>query len=540
MHIASVHLVGFKRFTDTTIHSVPASAKLVVLAGPNGSGKSSLFDGFRTWHSTNGGVSSAWDETYGTKVGSPAISWPNHVIVNFHEQVPSGPDERKKLFYIRSAFRNEADFQINNFARMNSPLDTLKVQRMVDNDMSVSDNYQRLIMQTIEGIYDPAIPDTTPKSVIRDQILGEVQRAMQRVFPDLVLTGVGAMGSGSDGSGTFFFEKGNASKFMYKNLSAGEKAAFDLILDAVVKRKYFDDSIWCIDEPETHLNTRIQATLLETLVDLLPAESQLWIASHSIGFMRRAWEMAQSNPDQVIFLDMQGVDFDSPISIVPIQPSRAFWARTLDVALGDLASLVAPEQLVLCEGKPQNTQQDRKAAFDAACYQRIFSTEFPNTDFLSVGNSHDVTQDRLEIGSAIMALASGTRLIKLIDRDLRSDEEVAIMKSSGARVLSRRHIESFLLDDEAIRKLCEVNGQTSQVDRALEIKAEELAASIARGNDADDMKSAASTIFTELRRLLSLTSPGSDWNAFARDKLAPLLQPGMSVYDQLRQDLFGT
>jgi len=128
----------------------------------------------------------------------------------------------------------------------------------------------------------------------------------------------------------------------------------------------------------------------------------------------------------------------------------------------------------------------------------------------------------------------------LIDRDLRSDEEVAMMKATGSRVLSRRHIESFLLDDEVIRKLCEVNGQSSQADRALEIKAEELAASIARGNDADDMKSAANTIFTELRRLLSLTSPGSDWNAFARDKLAPLLQPGMSVYGQLRQDLFGT
>ena len=90
---------------------------------------------------------------------------------------------------------------------------------------------------------------------------------------------------------------------------------------------------------------------------------------------------------------------------------------------------------------------DRKAAFDATCYQRIFAAEYPNTDFLSVGNSDDAGNDRLEIGRAIQALASGTEVIRLIDRDMRSNEEVQALQADNVRVLSRRHLEAFLLDE---------------------------------------------------------------------------------------------
>lgn len=539
MRLASAHFKGFKRFTDTLIQDLPASAKLVVLAGPNGSGKSSLFDGLRTWHGHNGAVNYSWDESYSTKVGTQSIGWTEHVVLTMHDPLPGGSDERKKLVYIRSAFRNEADFQINNFARLGSPLDTQRINRLIDNDVSVSENYQRLIMQTIDGIYDPDIPDTATKAEIRDRIIGEVRTAMQRVFPDLVITGVGGIGGASAATGTFYFDKGAAQGFLYKNLSAGEKAAFDLILDTVVKRQFYDDTLWCIDEPETHLNTRVQGVLLATIVDLLPDACQLFIASHSIGFMRKAWEMSQATPGSVAFLDMQDVDFDAPTVLSPIQPTRAFWARTLDVALGDLALLVAPEQVVLCEGRPAQSDADRKAAFDATCYRRIFQGEFPNTDFLSVGNSSDAGQDRLEIGRAIQALASGTQVTRLIDRDMRSTDEVELLRADGVRVLTRRQIEAYLLDDDVIVALCQSVGQPDKAGQALQLKADEVAAAIARGNDPDDIKKAAGGIYNGLRRLLLLTGAGSDWNAFARDTLAPLLQPGMAAYSELRNDIFG-
>lgn len=540
MRLDSAHFKGFKRFTDLRIQGIPESSRLIMLAGPNGSGKSSIFDGLKTWHSYIAGVGFGWDESYGTKVGTPSVSWPEHVNIDVHGGLPPDPEDRKAVVYLRSAFRNEADFQVNQFSHLPSPLDSPRISRMIDNDVSVSENYQRLIMQTIEGVYDATLPDNMTKGEIRDRIIGAVRDAMRIVFPDLVLSGIGGMGTNTTMGGTFYFHKGTSTGFLYKNLSAGEKAAFDLILDTVIKREFYSNSIWCIDEPETHLNTRIQGVLLQTLLDLLPEPCQLIVASHSIGFMRKGWELAKARPGQVTFLDLQGANFDEPTVLNPVQPNREFWARTLDVALGDLALLVAPDHVVLCEGRPAHSTNDKKAAFDAQCYTRIFSTEYPNTDFISVGNSHDAGQDRLELGSAIKTLASGTQVTRLIDRDLRSPPEVEMLMADGVRVLSRRHIESYLLDDEVLAALCERQGQSDRLEEVLAIKTEEIAASVGRGNDLDDVKSPAGSIYNRLRRLLGLTNAGSDFRAFARETLSDLLKPPMSTYQELKASIFVT
>ena len=539
MRLKEVHFRGFKRFTDLTISDLPQSASLIVIAGPNGSGKSSVFDGLKTWHWANGGAGGIWDETYGAKVASDSIGWPERVQVEFHEPVPGGTEDRKKLVYVRSAFRNEADFSVGGISRLASPLDSPRVGRLIDTDASVSDNYQRLILQTLDGVYSDDLPNDMTRIQLRDRIIGKVREALGRVFSDLQLDGVGGVTAGADSVGTFYFSKGSAKRFLYKNLSAGEKACFDLILDAVIKAEYFDDSVWCIDEPETHLNTRIQSDLLGTLVSLVPPGSQLLLASHSIGFMRKAWELANDKPGSVSFLDMQDVDFDQAAAIKPIKPSRDFWARTLDVALGDLAHLMAPERVVLCEGRTPRDGDDGKAEFDADCYRRIFAEEFPNTDFLSAGNSRDVSQDRLEAGKAIQTIASGTTLVRLIDRDLLNEEEVSAQKALGIRVLGRRNIEAYLLDDEVLTALCTHHEQMGKAGDVIRLRDQALQASIGRGNDPDDLKKAAGQFYSDLRRELPLSGAGSSWNAFARVTLAPLLRPGMNVYRQLREDIFG-
>jgi len=540
LRVSSIHFSGFKRFTDTTITELPPSAKLIVLAGPNGSGKSSVFDGFKTWHWYNGGAGGNWDESYGTKTGSPNLSWPQRVQVEFHDPLPAGPEEKKKLIYVRTAFRNEADFNISAFSRLASPLDSSRVSRMIDVDVAVSENYQRLIMQTIDGIYDASLPDSMTKGEIRDRIIGQVRTSMLAVFPDLHLTGVGGLVGGTGDSGSFYFRKGTSDGFHYKNLSAGEKAVFDLVLDAVIKREVFDDTIWCIDEPETHLNTRIQAHLLTTLVNLVPTNSQLWLASHSIGFMRGAWELSKVMPNSVAFVDMEGMNFDLPVTLVPVHPSRNFWSRTLNVALGDLATLVAPERVVLCEGRLSVGLGDSKAAFDAQCYRTIFARDHPETDFLSVGNSSDTVNDRLGIGRAIQTIIPGTLVIRVIDRDYRSPAEIGLLEGDGTRVLGRRHLEAYLFDDEVIAALCVVHGQPELTAAALQIKAEAIVESVARKNDADDIKRAAGAIAEGLRRLLALKGAGSNAEAFARDTMAPLLEPGLAVYGELHACIFGT
>ena len=91
-------------------------------------------------------------------------------------------------------------------------------------------------------------------ATLREELIGPIRESMKAVFGDLVLNNI----SDPLGAGAFFFEKGIAKAYHYKNLSGGEKAAFDLLLDLHVKKKFFADAVYCIDEIETHLHTRVQ------------------------------------------------------------------------------------------------------------------------------------------------------------------------------------------------------------------------------------------------------------------------------------------
>ena len=145
------------------------------------------------------------------------------------------------------------------------------------------------------------------------------------------------------------------------------------------------------------------------------------------------------------------------------------------------------------------------------------------------GSSDDVKNDRLGAGAAIQAVNSGTRIIRLVDRDLMDENEVQQLKDVGVKVLSRRHIECYLFDDDVLQALCDSVERGEMAPQLIAAKESALQASIERGNDPDDFKSIAGEVFNEARRLLSLSQPGSNSEAFAIGKLAPLLRPGMKA-----------
>ena len=107
------------------------------------------------------------------------------------------------------------------------------------------------------------------------------------------------------------------------------------------------------------------------------------------------------------------------------------------------------------------------------------------------------------------------------------------------RVLSRRHLEAYLLDDEVLSSLCCKTGNGDKVDEVLSAKQEAMKDSQKRGNPPDDVKSAAGNIYTKVKQILKLTQCGNNTNAFLRDTIAPIVTPDLSVYVELRQDIFG-
>ncbi len=423
--------------THLTIQGIPETARLIMLAGPNGCGKSSFLDALHTWHNWTSQRHRTWEMDYHAKTGSPFRDrLRNDVQTDFHNPIPT-PTPKKTLF-VRSAYRNDPGFQIQNLQRVGDPLDDIRVPRMIDNDGAVAKNFQRLASQALEDIFAPEDGLVTLNE-FRELVIGDIRTAFSKLFSDVELDSLG----NPLGDGTFRFTKGTSNGFSFKNLSGGEKAAVDLILDLIVARRAYDDTLFCIDEPESHLNAPLQAELLSVLYGLIPENCQLMLATHSIGMMRRARDIESEHPGSVVFLDFDELDFDEPQVIEPVTPDRVFWNRAHDVALDDLATLVAPERVVICEGEPKNKNAGQNYAHDAPSYEVIFQDKFPETQFVPGGNASGVANDSRGIAYAIGLLIKGSEVVRLIDRDDQSDQQVADMMQGGVRVLSRRNLESY-------------------------------------------------------------------------------------------------
>jgi predicted ATPase len=522
VRIISIRLKNFKRFTDLEIRDLPETAKLVLVVGPNGCGKSSLFDALLQWYRGNVGWGYNNDPTYYRKHANEEFQWEQTVQVKLAgNQTPS-----RGSLYVRTAYRNDPEFRISGISNPGSPNQEIRIERAIQNDATVSLNYQRLVYETTASVYDPT-NDAKTVLALREELIGAVRASMRAVFGDLVLKNI----VDPLGSGTFYFEKGAAEGYDYKNLSGGEKAAFDLLLDVHVKRKFFPDAVYCIDELETHLHTKVQGQLLKELARIIPGNSQLWLTTHSLGVLRAAQGLETAEPGSVCVIDFDAVNPDEPRQISPSNLDRVSWEKMLSIALDDLSHRLAPEVLVVCEG---SSIGKRRRDFDAEIYNRILGSRFSGKLFISGGSSNQVSASGVSIRETMGDILPNTRTVALCDRDDKSEAEVARFEASGGIVLPRRNLESYLFSDEVIEALVAREGKQELLSEARTIVANEVAASVGRGNAADDMKSAAGKIYVDLKKLLGLTRCGNNTDAFMRDTLAPLITPGMQVFAELK------
>lgn len=535
MKIREVHLNKFKRFTDLMIKDIPESAKLVILVGPNGSGKTSIFEAFNHWHRYKGWNTISGTPDYYIKVGDNAdinrsIWYDNRVQISAYDNALNSEDNVKGKFYFRTAHRNEPDFTTHSLSKQDDLHNFVKFDTLMTTDASVSENYQRLISHTLSGVFTAENENKTVK-VLKEELIGRIAESLSRVFDDLQLSSIGEPLV----NGSFYFTKGRSTNFHYKNLSAGEKSAFDIILDLVIKGEYLNNTVYCIDEPETHMHTALQAKLLAEMYNLINDQSQLWLATHSIGMLQQAKELENQHPGSVVFLDFSNIDFDEKTTIRPATIDRTIWNKFVELAFGDFAKLIAPERIVFCEG---DVKGRKYKDFDAQIYSKIFSSKYPTTSFVSIGSCLDIENPNNISVRIISQVIQNAEIIKFVDQDDKSVEEVAECNAKGIKVLNRRHIESYILDDEIITKLCNIVGKPDKITECITAKTERIAASAARGNAVDDIKSASGEIYVELKRILNLTKCGNTKDAFFRDTLVPLITEDTSIYKELEREIF--
>ena len=373
---------------------------------------------------------------------------------------------------------------------------------------------------------DVNTPDNQTFGSYRKQSLGELQRGMKKLFPDprLELSNFG----GTTDAGTFRFNKGNSFNFLYKNLSGGEKAAFDILLDVFVSKEEFKDAIYCIDEPEAHMAMALHGPLLQAILDILPKESQLWIATHSSGFVRRAYEIMQDTKD-VAFLDFSGQDFDKTVEMTPCTPNREFWGRVYSIALDDLSTLIAPKYIVICEGNSQKADK----GFDATCYNKIFSDTHPDTLFIGKGGSNEVERSE-NIMVILNAVAKGIEIRRLIDRDDMTNAARKEKIQSGINVLERREIENYLYDPEVLRTFLRDIGKENCSDSIIQ-KREEL---LQNPSMNPDVKNITQSLFEFIRKTVRHGTLGKGRAEFAEEFLVPALKNTPDVFSELETDIF--
>ena len=161
----------------------------------------------------------------------------------------------------------------------------------------------------------------------------------------------------------------------------------------------------------------------------------------------------------------------------------------------------------------------------------------PETRFVSMGSDQQIQGDKRGLAEALQLLISEIQIVRLIDRDDRTETTIADEKAKGVKVLSRRNLESYLYDDEVLiaywldsEGLARTKHRNFLTRRNLSYR-QSTTEHLTTSNRLQGRSS------TRAEEILGLTRRGNNAEEFARETLSPLIKPGMAVYDELRRDV---
>lgn len=459
---------GYKRFRDLTIDLGENPARLIALVGPNGCGKSSVLDGILFHASAHGriGEGSLRDSAYHSMEDIPNFNYENVEIDFMSGSYGTVYNDRKNsqkstttIFSFRSAYRYNSQLKIREAqATSELRLNDYGATDASSLDSKIEKNYLKLL-----GVYNRYRDKNDVKpSEAKAKIIGDLNSSIQNCL-DLEIND---MGNIEDGKGTLYFsKKGHPSAFQFDVLSSGEKEVVDLLLDLYLRKNDYDDTVFLFDEPELHINTSIQRKLLIEIDRLVGKNCQIWITTHSIGFLR-ALQTEMKEQCQIIQFQSEDDLASKPCTLVPITVGPDTWREIFEIALDDLASLVSPKTLIYCEGRAEPNVQGGERGVDAKVFNNIFASTHPETLFISSGGNTELDQ-RSAVAIAILGKVFPTiEIFVLKDRDMASgkktneDSRQQYLKTnpSNHRVLKRWEIENYLYDKEVLKAYCTGEG----------------------------------------------------------------------------------
>jgi predicted ATP-dependent endonuclease of OLD family len=349
---------GYKRFRDLTIDLGSNPARIVALVGPNGCGKSSVLDGllFHVAAHQRIGTGASRDHTYHSMDNIPSFSWDN-VEIEFtsgsyvQERVRRNTTGKTgTIFSFRSPYRYNSHLKITRTtATSEIHLNSYGAGDASSLDGKMEENYRRLY-----ALYNRYMEEKDVKpSEAKAEIIGDLNASIRNCL-DLEVASIGNVEAAK---GTLYFKKSDhPHTFEFNVLSSGEKEVIDLLLDLYLRRDDYNDTVFLIDEPELHINTSIQRNLLTEINRLVGENCQIWITTHSIGFIRALQSEMQSQC-QIIQFRPEYELASKPHTLRPTKITSATWRELFAIALDDLAMLVSPNVLIYCEGRAEPGKQ---------------------------------------------------------------------------------------------------------------------------------------------------------------------------------------
>jgi AAA15 family ATPase/GTPase len=444
MHITRLQFSNFKRFTELTIDlsMLAKPPKLVLLIGTNGSGKSSVFDAFEVIGRYEKEVKSLPNDesiTYykknknqqfslkATSINETTID--ETVITEFNYNSVSGfisETSNNDSFYGRSSLR-----QVPRLTRKGFSQQTFNFQRDSDRPLFYIDREERFendVEHVIKLILEEVFKNSgrTTQEII-NRYIAPINQAFEGIFGTSSHTSLRfySLTPPTEGNtAEILFQKGETT-IHYNLLSSGEKEIFNILFNLLSRRSYYKNTIYFLDELDLHLNTKLQYSLLKEITEhWIPADCQLWTASHSLGFIEYA-----NDTDHSATIDFDDLDFDQPQTLYP-QPKNRLETYAVAVPKEMLFKLFKGKRIVICEN--QNDE-----------YYNLLGLE--DTIFVGVKNSREL----------FLTVKRDLNYQGLRDRDFLTDRERMNLKQKfpHLHILEYYCFENYLYHPDNIAEI---------------------------------------------------------------------------------------